>query len=150
MENLLAEEANHVIALTDVYTGKNPPEFQDAADAKTKMRQWVGHEPRFHPHAAQYDFEAWLLPYWSVIQRLSKVAQAKAPWSRPEQVNHGKPPAHRLKALFEAGGCRDSYSKPRDAAKILREADLSIAISQCEELRSLVNTILGICGGKPI
>lgn len=61
-------QADHVIALTDVYTGTKPPDFQDAADAKAKMRQWVGTEPRFHPHAAQYDFEAWLLPYWPTIQ----------------------------------------------------------------------------------
>ena len=35
--------ADHVIALTDVYTGSRPPDFVDAADAKNKMRQWVGH-----------------------------------------------------------------------------------------------------------
>jgi hypothetical protein len=43
---------DHVIALTDVYTGTQPPEFLDATDAKRKMRQWVGEDPRFHPHAA--------------------------------------------------------------------------------------------------
>ncbi len=59
--------ADHVIALTDVYTGSRPPDFRDAADAKMKMREWVGDEPRFHPHAAQYEFEAWLLPYWETI-----------------------------------------------------------------------------------
>ncbi|MEI8181545.1 MAG: DUF4276 family protein [Desulfomonile sp.] len=63
--------ADHVTALTDVYTGTQPPEFRDAADAKAKMRQWVGVEPRFHPHAAQYDFEAWLLSYWPSIQKLA-------------------------------------------------------------------------------
>src|ERR1700688_1810056 len=31
--------SNAVIALTDVYTGNN--DFVDAADAKTKMRQWA-------------------------------------------------------------------------------------------------------------
>ena len=34
--------ADAVIALTDVYTGTNPPDFADAADAKEKMCQWVG------------------------------------------------------------------------------------------------------------
>src|SRR5262249_51208612 len=53
------EPADAVIALTDVYTGTTPPDFVDAADAKAKMRQWVGPDPRFHPHAAQHDFEAW-------------------------------------------------------------------------------------------
>ncbi len=74
VENLLGgrNPANHVIALTDVYTGTLPRDFLDAQDAKNKMRQWVPGESRFHPHAAQYDFEAWLLPYWPTIQRLGK------------------------------------------------------------------------------
>jgi hypothetical protein len=65
VENLLNDRkrpADAVIALTDVYTGTNPPDFPTAADAKHKMRQWVGAEPRFHPHVALHDFEAWLLP----------------------------------------------------------------------------------------
>lgn len=148
VDNLLADGNDHVIALTDVYTGSMPPEFLDAADAKEKMRNWAGPDPRFHPHAAQFDFEAWLLPYWSTIRRLAKATQVKAPWGSPEQVNHGKPPAHRLRDLFEAGKCRDSYSKPRDAARILRENGLSEAIAQCAELRALVLTILRICGSS--
>ena len=43
------QPADAVIALTDVYTGTRA--FADAADAKGKMRQWVGPEARFHPHA---------------------------------------------------------------------------------------------------
>src|SRR5437899_1686934 len=61
--------ADAVIALSDVYTGTN--EFVDAADAKAKMRAWVGQNSRFYPHAAQHDFEAWLLPYWDDIQRIA-------------------------------------------------------------------------------
>jgi hypothetical protein len=69
VENLLqgVQPAEAVIALTDIYTGTR--DFEDAADAKSKMRQWVGPNPLFHPHAAQYDFEAWLLPYWTDIQK---------------------------------------------------------------------------------
>ncbi len=138
--------ADHVIALTDVYTGTNPPDFQDAAEAKAKMRAWVGDEPRFHPHAAQFDFEAWLLPYWLTIQKLAG-QKKKAPVGRPETVNHNNPPAHRIKEIFEIGTCRDSYIKPRDAARILRDNDLSIAIDQCTELKAFINTILTVCGG---
>ena len=58
-----------MIALTDVYTGNR--DFQDAEDAKEKMREWVGENPRFFPHAAQFEFEAWLLPFWTTIQRLA-------------------------------------------------------------------------------
>lgn len=151
VQNLLrgSKAADHVIALTDVYTGSQPPEFNDARDAKTKMRDWVHNDPRFHPHAAQHDFEAWLLPYWPTIQRLAGHNRA-APTGNPESVDHGNPPAHRIKAIFEAGKCRDSYVKPRDAGRILRENDLYVAIAQCGELRAFVNTILSLCGGAVI
>ena len=151
VQNLLSgkDSVDHVIALTDVYTGRRPPDFIDAADAKSKMRQWVGEEPRFHPHAAQYDFEAWLLPYWSTIQKLAGHNMV-VPGNNPEKVNHDNPPAHRIKAIFEAGQCRDSYVKPRDAGRILRDNDLSVSIAQCQELKALLNTIISICGGTVI
>jgi len=141
--------ADHVIALTDVYTGTTPPDFIDAQDAKNKMRQWVGEEPRFYPHVAQYDFEAWLLPYWSTIQKLAKHNKA-APGGHPETVNHQNPPAYRIKEIFETGKCRDSYVKPRDAGRILRENDLLTAVNQCPELKAFVNTILAVSGGAVI
>lgn len=141
--------ADHVIALTDVYTGSRPPEFRDATEAKAKMREWVGPNPRFHPHAAQHDFEAWLLPYWPTIQKLAGHNKA-CPAGNPETVNHHHPPAHRISEIFEAGRCRDSYVKPRDAQRILRENDLSVAISRCSELKALVNTIIWLCGGQAI
>lgn len=141
--------ADHVLALTDVYTGTNPPDFVDAADAKARMLAWVGHEPRFHPHAAQYDFEAWLLPYWTTIQKLAGHNRA-VPAGRPETVNHHNPPAYRIKEIFETGRCRDSYVKPRDAGRILRENDLSIAVDQCPELKAFINTIIVVCGGTTI
>lgn len=151
VRNLLAgrNAADHVIALTDVYTGSRPPEFQDATDAKNKMRRWTDNNPKFHPHAAQFDFEAWLLPYWTTIQHLAGHNQA-APAGNPETVNHGAPPAHRIKALFEAGQCRDSYVKPRDAGRILKDNDLSIAINRCGELKALVNTIITLCSGNAL
>lgn len=149
--NLLSgrNAADHVIALTDVYTGSQPPQFEDAQDAKNKMRAWAHNNQRFHPHAAQYDFEAWLLPYWPTIQRLAGHNRT-APTGNPESVNHNKPPAHHIKAVFEVGRCRDSYVKPRDAVRILRDNDLAVAIDQCAELKAPVNTILSVCGGTTI
>jgi len=141
--------ADHVIALTDVYTGSHPPDFIDAADAKSKLRSWVGQTPRFHPHVAQHDFEAWLLPYWSTIQRLARHNRS-GPSGNPERVNHNNPPSHRIKEIFEVGQCRDSYVKPRDAGRILRDNDLLVAVRQCAELKAFVNTIIGLCGGTVI
>ena len=141
--------SDHIIALTDVYTGNQPPEFQNAADAKDKMRQWVGLEPRFHPHIALHDFEAWLLPYWDFIQKLAGHHQ-KSPTGKPETVNHNKPPAYHIKEIFEIGKCRDSYVKPRDAGRILSKNDLAVAVAACPELKALVNTIISVCGGQII
>ena len=142
VESLLSagrEPANAVIALTDVY-----PAFPDGDHAKSQMRQWVGDQPAFYPHVALHDFEAWLLPYWDRIQKLA--GRDAASWgANPETVNHGHPPAHRMLKLFEAGTCRDSYQKPRDAGRILRDADLMVAIQACPELKSFVNTILQLC-----
>ena len=141
--------SDHVIALTDVYTGANPPAFSDAEEAKQKMRRWVGNEPRFHPHAAQFEFEAWLIPYWPRIQQLAKHNQA-APSGNPENINHNSPPSRRLEEVFRIGNGRDDYVKVRDAGRILKDQDLSVAIQRCPELKSLVNTILSICGGQTI
>ncbi|HNY27219.1 MAG TPA: DUF4276 family protein [Candidatus Sumerlaeota bacterium] len=136
--------ADHVIALTDVYTGSD--DFRNAEEAKRKMQEWVGNEPRFHPHAAQYDFEAWLLPYWPAIQKLAGHNKT-APSGPPEEVNHNHPPSRWIKEIFEKGSCRDSYVKPRDAGRILKDNDLNVAISKCLQLRELVNTILSLSGG---
>jgi hypothetical protein len=137
---------NAVIALTDVYTGTN--DFLDAADAKTKMRRWVGPNDRFFPHVAQYDFEAWLLPYWEDIRRLAGHNRNPPP-GPPEAVNHDHPPSYHLREIFRIGTCRDGYSKPRDASRILRGKDLTVAAARCPELRAFLNTILTLSGGQP-
>lgn len=149
VENLLGGQdgADAVIALTDVYTGTQ--DFADAVDAKAKMREWVGQNDRFHPHAAQHDFEAWLLPYWNEIQKVAG-SNRSAPPGIPESVNHNRPPSHHIKEIFRIGTCRDDYSKVRDANRILRNKDLAIAAAQCPELKAFLNTILELSGGQPI
>ncbi len=86
--------ADAVIALTDVYTGR--ADFKDASDTKRKMREWVGKNDKFFPHAAQHDFEAWLLPFWEDIQKLAG-HKMSPPAGAPESVNHNKPPSYRIK-----------------------------------------------------
>lgn len=140
----LLNTSDAVIALTDVY-----PDYLDANDAKAKMRQWVGTETRFYPHVAQHDFEAWLIPFWPRITELAG-RKAKSPGANPETINHGNPPAHRFSMLFEEGSCRDSYNKPRDAKRILKDADLMTAINACPELKAFVNTIIRLCDKKKV
>ena len=150
IEDLLGKgrhPSDAVIALTDVYTGTN--DFVDAADAKRKMRDWGGNNEKFYPHAAQHDFEAWLLPFWNDIQALAGHRKA-APPGPPEAVNHNRPPSYHIREIFRIGTCRDGYSKPRDANRILRGKDLTEAANQCPELRAFLNTILTLSGGEPL
>lgn len=143
--NDLRHPADAVIALTDVYTGTQPPDFVDATDAKSKMTQWVGTNARFHPHAAQHDFEAWLLPYWDEIRRLAG-SNHSAPQGEPETVNHNCPPSIRIKDAFRTGSKRKAYVKARDGGRILRDKDLLVSARQCPELKAFLNTILNLCG----
>jgi len=127
VENLLRNgksPSDAVIALTDVYTATN--DLTDAADAKKKMRERVGKNEKFHPRAAQHDFGAWLLPYWPDIQKLAGHKMGPPP-GQPESVNHNRPPSHYISDIFKAGIARDDYSKVRDAGRILRGKDLTIA-----------------------
>ncbi|MEG4361477.1 DUF4276 family protein [Microcoleus sp. C2C3] len=147
VENLLGKDGYHaVIAVTDVYTGTK--DFQDAADAKAQMKKWVGNNPKFYPHAASHDFEAWLLPFWSKIQKISGGNRA-VPSGSPELVNHNNPPSYRIKEIFEQGK-RRSYDKARDAKSILDGEDLMDAAKKCTELKDFLNTILKLCGGELI
>jgi hypothetical protein len=150
VEDLLGKgktPSDAVIALTDVYTGTG--DFIDAADAKQKMRSWVGNNAKFHPHAAQHDFEAWLLPYWTDIQELAGHNRG-APPGPPEAVNHNRPPSQHILEIFRIGTRRVAYSKARDAARILRGNDLTVAANRCPELKAFLNTVLTLSGAEPL
>ncbi len=138
------QQADAVIALTDVYTGSKSPEFPSADDAKRKMSGWVGGEARFYPHVALHDFEAWLLPYWKKIQKITG-SNKKSPGKIPEEVNHQKSPAYHLSEVFRTGErTRCNYIKTRDAGRILKDEDLTVAIEACAELRAFVDRIVSL------
>lgn len=143
VENLLNNDGyDAVIALTDVYTGKQ--DFKDANDAKEKMRRWVDNNPKFYPHTELHDFEAWLLPYWPTIQKLAKHNRA-APSGSPETVNHQKPPSYWIKEIFKTGTRGKDYNKVIDGMAILKNNDLMIAIKACPELKDFVYRIISLC-----
>src|SRR4028118_1130364 len=150
VENLLDNDGyDAVIALTDVYTGKQ--DFKDANDAKEKMRTWVGNNPNFYPHTALHDFEAWLLPYWTTIQKLAKHnLSAPAPSGSPETVNHQKPPSYWIKEIFSSGKRGKDYNKVSDGKAILKNNDLMIAIKACPELEAFVYRVISLCGEEKI
>ena len=148
VENFLDNDGyDAVIALTDVYTGK--PDFKDANDAKEKMMTWVDKNPSFYPHTALHDFEAWLLPYWTTIQKRAKHNRS-APSGLPETVNHQKPPSYCIKEIFSLGQCKRDYNKVIDGKAILEKNDLMIAIQACPELKAFVNRIISLCDEEKI
>ncbi len=126
---------DYVIVLTDIHG----TDFTGADDAKKQILTWVNNDPRVRAHVALRDFEAWLIPYWD---ELCKIAGKKAP--RPagpaEKVNHSKPPAHRIRALFTQSN--RNYTKPVTARAILSKYGLERAVESCPELKALTDTIL--------
>ena len=127
-----------VIGLLDVY-----PNFGSAKQVKEFMRKAAGDDKRFYAHAAQFDVEAWLIPYWEFICNRIGVNRTR-PGSNPEQVNNTDPPSKRLGALYQIA--RRKYKKPIEMNAILERQDLSLAASECQELRMLLNTLLRLGG----
>lgn len=129
-----------VVGLIDVY-----PEFRSADEARRFLREAVGKESRFYPHAAQYDVEAWLLPYWDFICRRLGVQRA-SPGANPEMVDLDNPPSRRLQELYRSAKPPRKYVKPIEMAAILRGQDLTVAAAQCAELKGFLNTLLDLAG----
>ncbi len=69
MKNLKRDEVNGVVALMDVKCAGRPQQFQNAKETITYLQSCVPDEPRYRAHAAQFDFEAWWLPYWESIRK---------------------------------------------------------------------------------
>jgi len=78
---LSRNEVNGVVELMDVKCAGRPNRFRDARETISFLRSCVPNEPRYRAHAAQYDFEAWLLPYWKTICKKLKV-QKKRAWGK--------------------------------------------------------------------
>lgn len=95
---LQTQNTTAVVGLIDVFPG-----FVDASAAKMFQRQAVqkaGVAQGFFAHAAQFDVEAWLLPYWDDICRRVGVKQG-TPGGNPEWVDSVRPPSYRLKELYQ-------------------------------------------------
>jgi hypothetical protein len=135
--HLQTQHTTDVVGLIDVF-----PHFTSAPAAKLFLREAAeraGVRQHFHPHAAQYDVEAWLLPYWDDICRRIGVKQGP-PGGNPEMVDDLKPPSYRLKELYQRAGRK--YVKTIEMPAILKGKDLSVAAKACAELRNLLDTLL--------
>ncbi|MCI0398478.1 MAG: DUF4276 family protein [Chloroflexi bacterium] len=132
-----APEVAGVVGLVDVF-----PNFQSAAQARARLHEAAGRNPGFHAHAAQYDVEAWLLPYWQDICRRVGVQHAP-PGGNPEEVNGVNPPAYRLRTLYRLARPRPrKYVKTTEMFAILQDKDLTIAAGRCPEFKAFLNTLL--------
>ncbi|MBC8254877.1 MAG: DUF4276 family protein [Ardenticatenia bacterium] len=133
-----------VVGLIDVH-----PDFQSADDAKRFLSEAARNHPDFHAHAAQYEVEAWLLPYWNAICRRVGVTRA-APGHNPEQVDLERPPSSRLAELYRLAKPPRKYVKTAEMSAILRNQDLTVAADRCPEFKALLNTLLAVAGLSPL
>lgn len=134
-----------VVAITDVY-----PDFQTADDAKAGLKRFAGSassSPKFRAHAAKFEVEAWLMPFWKQIaDRLG--VKAASPGARPEEINHEQPPSRRLKDLFARA--KQRYEKVIDGPRWLTAERLEEAAESCPELKSFLNSLLEFAGAKTL
>lgn len=141
--NLAREDVLGVVALTDVKCAGRPRQFKDASEAIAYLRGVVGEHRGFRAHAAQFDVEAWLLPYWDDICRRLGISQAP-PGPKPERIDLDKPPSQRLIDLYRRA--RRDYNKPRDAAAILRGKDLTVSAARCPQFKAFLDSLLELAG----
>jgi len=141
---LNVSDVTALVGLVDVY-----PRFADAAEAKAFLLRAANGDPRFYAHAAQYEVEAWLLPYWETICERVGVRHAK-PGPDPEKVDLDRPPSRRLEELYRLAKPSRRYIKTIEMATILRDKDLVVAAGQCPELMALLNTLLRLGGLSPL
>jgi len=137
-----------VIGLTDVYGV-----FESGVQAKEALREAVAgcnHVEKFWGHVAQFELEAWIMPFWDDIAKSIGV-KAKKPGEKPEEINHEKPPSKHLKELFRrAKQPRRNYDKVRHAWQWLTAKNLQTAAESCPELRAFLNSILKLAGAEPL
>ncbi len=129
-----------VVALTDVY-----PDYQDAAHAKESLIAAArGADPPagfFHAHAAQFEVEAWAIPFWEEITRRLRV-NARPPGANPERINSMKPPSKHFEDLYARA--KKKYEKPIELVKNLK-GRIEEAAKRCPELRKLLDTLISLC-----
>lgn len=137
-------QAIAVVGLIDVY-----PQFSSAEEAKRFLREASESDPRFYPHAALHDVEAWLLPFWSVICTRLGIKRA-APGAHPEEVDLQNPPSQQLQRLYGLARPPQKYVKPIEMNALLRGKDLTIIAEECPEFKALLNTLLKLSDLPPL
>ncbi len=139
--SLTREDTTGVIALTDVY-----PDFSNAAEAKAALQRFAGNagkNRRFRAHAAQFDIQASLMPFWDDIAGQLEV-RAGHPGANPEEINNQRPPSHHIKELYRRA--KQHYEKVIDAPKWLTGERLERAAGRCPELKSFLDSLLEFAG----
>ena len=141
--NLKRASVVGVVALIDVVCSGRDRQFDSAEAAIQFLSNMAPGEERYRAHAAQYDFEAWLLPYWDAITAKLRVKK-QSPGSNPETVNHNHPPSWHLRDLYRKA--KLDYNKPRDALAILTGKDLLVSADKCRQFKSFLNSLLYLAG----
>jgi len=134
-----------VVALSDVH-----PYYKNAKETKDALRRCAGSadkNPNFRAHAAQFEVEAWILPFWDEIAKHLSV-NAASPGANPEQVNGQKPPSHHFKELYRRA--KREFDKVLDGPRWLKSERLASAAGHCPELKSFLNSLLELAGADKL
>lgn len=145
--NAESDDVLGVIVLTDVY-----PFFRNAAEAKQQVSEGAGTDAarKLRVHAAQFEVEAWLLPFWDEIAKWLRVS-AKRPGTKPEDVNHQKPPSLHLEELYRRAKPKSrGYDKVTEAPRWLTWERLPQAAGECPELKLFLNSLLELAGAESL
>ncbi len=133
-----------IIALTDVY-----PDFRNASEARQELVRIVADagKDKFRAHAAQFETEAWIMPFWEEIAG-SLGVRSQPPGAPPEEINNEKPPSVHLRHLYARA--KQRFEKPIDGPKWLTADRLGRAAAECPELKSFLNSILEFAGAEKL
>ncbi len=134
-----------VIALLDLYGPTfYPPDKRDAASRREWGMKYLKDQhpdPRYRPHFAIHEVEAWLLPQPDLFD--SRVAK-KLPGKTPEEVNFNEPPAKLLDRLYNEALKRD-YKKVVEGTKLFRSLDPAMVYAKCPAFKALADDLLDLC-----
>jgi len=136
-----------VVALLDLYGPTfYPPSQTDA----TSRRDWgrshlqsMLQDPRYRPHFAVHEVEAWILAQPELLD--SKVRK-KLPGNAeaPETVNFNEPPAKLLDRLYNEV-FRKNYKKVVEGTKLFAKLDPEVVYAKCPSFKALADDLLALC-----
>jgi hypothetical protein len=136
-----------VIALLDLYGPTFYPEHLKSSEERriwgTKHLKDHLEDPRYRPHFAVHEVEAWILAQPDILDpKVRRKLPGKA--VNPEVVNSNQPPAKLLDDIYsEVFG--KGYKKVVEGNKLFSKLDPEIVYEKCPAFKALADDLLRFC-----